>query len=128
MRHIGIDYGTKRIGVALSDESGTLAFPETILQNDGKAVGAIVALARERGAEDIVVGEPLPLAGGDNPLMKSINSFVDALKRFGGMRVHLEKEFLTSREAQRHTASKHEDAAAAALILQRYLDKRATTQ
>lgn len=124
---MGIDYGSKRIGVALSDESGTLAFPETTLPNDEKAVGVIVALARERGADSVVVGEPLPLGGGENPLMKRINSFVEALKRSGGMNVHLEKEFLTSNEAQRHTAPEHEDAAAAALILQRYLDKRVKT-
>ncbi len=127
MRHIGIDYGSKRIGIALSDEGGTLAFPEITLPNDKKAVGAIVALARERGADDIVVGEPLSLRGGENPLMKRINSFIEALKRSGGTNIHLEKEFLTSDEARRHTASEHEDAAAAALILQRYLDKRVKT-
>jgi len=126
MRFLGIDYGSKKIGLALSDEAGVLAFPEAVLVNDAQALARIVELLEGRGVGEVVIGESRTLSGERNPLMEKIDSFVSALARKCDLPIRLEPEFYTSREAQRFNAPEHEDAAAAALILQRYLDKRNT--
>src|SRR3989338_8464919 len=126
MRFLGIDYGSKKIGLALSDEAGVLAFPEAVLVNDAHALARIVELLEERGGGEIVIGESRTRSGERNPLMEKIDSFVSALARKCDLPIRLEPEFYASREAQRFNAPEHEDAAAAALILQRYLDKRNT--
>ena len=124
MRFLGIDYGSKKIGLALSDEAGVLAFPEAVLVNNAQALARIVELLEERKVGEIVIGESRTLSGERNPLMEKIDSFVSALARKCDLPIRMEPEFYPSREAQRSTLPEHEDAAAAALILQRYLDKR----
>jgi len=131
MKYLGIDYGTKRIGIALSDESGAIAFPHSIISADEKAASAATALAATEGVTDIVVGEST-WQGADNPVMSSAHEFATALEE-KGLRVHLISEALTS-YAARSAPSKPDqsrnlkknrepvDAHAAALILQRYLD------
>ncbi len=122
-KFMGIDYGTKRIGVAISDESGTLAFPKEVMKNNGELFRKIADRIKTEGVFEVVVGESLDFACLPNPLMKEIDFFVDKLTKKFGLPVHLEKEFLTSIEARRYEEGKESDARAAALILQRYLDK-----
>ncbi len=124
MKFMGIDYGTKRVGVAISDENGTLAFPKEIVKNNGELFRKITDMIKTEGVFEVVVGESLDFAGLPNPLMKEIDFFVDKLTKKLGLPVHLEKEFLTSVEARRYEEGKKTDARAAALILQRYLDRR----
>ena len=135
MRYLGVDYGEKRVGIAISDEAGSLAFPFKILINNEELLDTIHNICGEQEVEEIVVGESLDFAGGENVIMDRITEFKKELNIFG-LPIHLEKEFLTSVEArgragkERNDArkikkekSKKVDASAAALILQRFLDK-----
>ena len=142
MKFLGIDYGTKRIGLAISDENGILAFPKEILTNDTnifKKLGEIIA---EESIEEFVIGESVDFSGKLNVLSARIEIFISELKKKFKLPVHKQKEFLTSVEARRgknrkaqlsppqaHSKKKQIkngriDASAAALILQRYLDKK----
>jgi putative Holliday junction resolvase len=137
MRFLGIDYGVKRIGIAISDDSGAFAFPRKVLANDRKVIDSIGKIIEIEDVEEIVMGESLDLAGEKNAISNEIDNFVRALGNTFKMPVHKQKEFMTSMHAHgtkgketnnaRVTSFKKPkklDASAAALILQRYLDKR----
>ena len=124
MKFLGIDYGTKRIGIALSDERGTLAFPKIILENNASILDKIKEIIQEEAVSNIVIGESLDFKGRPNTLAAGIESFIRELEQFG-VPVLKEKEFLTSVEARKfHGPKSRADASAAALILQRYLDRK----
>ncbi len=139
MRYLGVDYGTKRIGVAVSDDTATLAFPIGIVSAGKGAVAEVLELARENEVGAVVVGESRDFSGKKNPVMHEIEKFVAALTA-AGVRVVLEPEYMTSSGAMHqfgHTHDEHTgrksrkdalsqemlDASAAALILQSYLDR-----
>jgi putative Holliday junction resolvase len=123
---MGIDYGSKRVGVALSDESRTIAVPKAVLPNDRNLFGEIKNLIASHDVREIVLGESKNFQGKDNPIMEDINFFKGELTREFGLAVHFEPEFLTSFEAARTQGgdSPFLDASAAAIILQSYLDKK----
>lgn len=124
MRILGIDYGTKRIGLAISDQNEQLAFPKEVVKNNGELFKKLENIIAKDEISGIVVGESFDFAGLPNALMKEIEFFVSKLEKKFKIPVYLEKEFLTSVEARRYNSpEKHVDASAAALILQRYLDK-----
>lgn len=127
MRYLGIDYGIKRVGIALSDDGGKLAFPKKILANDSHLLNSIEEIIKEENIEEIVIGESTNLKGEPNALAQRIAKFMGELGGKFKLPIHLQKEFLTSVEARRFQPEKREadkvDASAAALILQRYLDK-----
>ena len=124
MRYLGIDYGTKRVGVAISDEAGEFALPFLVLPNDKKLLTAMTAICREKNIGTIVIGESKNFAGEDNPLQEKINQFKKELKQETGLPVELEPEFFTSAEAARLQGKNAKlDASAAALILKSFLDK-----
>ena len=128
MKTLGVDYGTKKVGVALSDDTGTLAFPRAILRNSHTLIGEIKSTIESNGVEKIVVGQSLDTEGQENLLMEDVKRFVDLLGKETGLPVHLEPEFFTSQEAHKgvkkgEVSAHMVDAAAAALILQRYLDR-----
>ena len=124
-RFMGIDYGTKRIGVSVSDENYTLAFPKEIVPNDESAFGRLGKIIREENVSEIVVGESVDFKGKLNKLSDEIEVFISGLKERFKLPVYKEKEFLTSVEARRYqTKPGRADASAAALILQRYLDRK----
>ncbi len=140
-RFLGIDYGTKRIGVAISDENHTLAFPKEIVLNDLNTFKKIGDIIKKEKVEEIVVGESVDFSGKLNALSGRIEVFILELKEHFKLSVHKQKEFLTSVEARKMGSNKKSfnpsnahsklkqiksgsvDASAAALILQRYLDK-----
>ena len=142
MRFLGIDYGTKRIGVAISDENGTLAFPKEIILNDSGVFKRLEDIVKEEYVKEFVIGESVDFSGKLNALSARIEVFILELKERFKLPVHKQKEFLTSVEARRgkngkaglnpsqaHSKVKQiksgrVDAKAAALILQRYLDRR----
>lgn len=125
MRYLGIDYGKKRVGLALSDESGRLAFPHSVLPNDKELISTVAEIAREQKVKAVVVGESKDLSGKANPLMKDIDAFIVSLKKAAKKPVILEPEFWTSFQAARWQGKTAKlDASAAAIILQSYLDKR----
>ncbi|HXK35045.1 MAG TPA: Holliday junction resolvase RuvX [Candidatus Paceibacterota bacterium] len=136
MKFLGIDYGAKRVGIALSDEGGKIAFPKDIIINDKNLLTKIAKIAKEEKVEKIVLGESLTSFGDPNKIMEEILSFKGRLEN-SGFSLELEKEFMTSLLARmgplaikpvatpRRKERKTEaiDAKAAALILQRYLDR-----
>ena len=138
MRVLGVDFGKKRIGLALSDASGILARPwQAITAGATPRASAtlVAAIIRDAGADDpvdaVVVGLPRRLTGEDTDQTAPTRQFAAALADLAGVRVHLQDERLTSVEAESRLAV-HErdwrkrkakvDAAAAAIILQDYLD------
>ena len=125
MRYLGIDYGTKRIGVALSDENGSLAFPSDVVKSGKNALEEIKLICEKNNVGAIVVGESTDFKGHDNPIMEEIKNFVSVLKKETNLPVDLEPEFLTSAQASRVQGEHGKiDTSAAALILQAYLDKK----
>ncbi|MCH7756588.1 Holliday junction resolvase RuvX [Patescibacteria group bacterium] len=135
MKLLGIDYGEKKVGIALSDDDGALAFPKEVVNNDGKLVNYIVDLALTENISRIVIGQSTNYQGKDNPIMEQIYQFKKALHGRLSIPVDFEIEFLTSVEAQRQPQEadlprsrkprvhKRVDAGAAAIILQSFIDK-----
>ena len=140
-RFLGIDYGTKRIGIAISDEEGKLAFPKEIVLNDNNTFKKIEKIIKEEKIKEIVIGESVDFSGKLNALSARIDVFILELDEKFTLPIHKQKEFLTSvfarnskdtkkdfNQSQTHSRVKQIksgriDASAAALILQRYLDK-----
>src|SRR5439155_2978702 len=142
-RVLGIDVGARRIGLAISDPSRTLARPLSTLTvnsaEDGVARVAqeIARLSAELDKDDdalaaIVVGAPTRLDGSASDQTSSVDAFVEALRARTALPIMREDERLTSREAESRLASGERDwrrrkarldAAAAAIILQDYLDR-----
>lgn len=137
-RILGIDYGTRRIGLALSDPTATIAQPlPTLVRRAGKRppVSAIVQIALENQISEIVLGLPLDLSGEENAWSAEVRAFGAKLAGRTGAPVHYLDERMTSVQAEqavrgiglkkRDRESKERvDAAAAMLILQHYLDRR----
>ena len=124
MRYLGIDFGTKRIGIALSDESGTIAFPELVLTNSKEVPQDIAMLVKERNVARIVLGESLDYHNRPNAIATSIAYFKEELEKCVEIPVIYAPEQMSSVAAERFQG-KHAllDASAAAVILQWYLDK-----
>ena len=134
MRLLGIDVGTRRVGVALSDPTGVIAQSLTVLPRRSweQVVGAVVALIRRHRVERVVVGLPLRLDGGEGEAAANVRKFADRLRDAVEIPVVLQDERLSTAEAERvmleadvdrSTRRARRDAVAAALILQRYLDR-----
>ena len=131
---LGIDYGAKRIGVALSNEEKTIAFPEQVIPNTPRAIPRIADLIDEQGVSEVIMGESVDFSGTPNPIMRSGIAFAQALEEQTGITVVFERETYTSAQAHRQFELKEKtrkplkrervDASAAALILQSYLDKQ----
>ncbi|OGG44352.1 hypothetical protein A2841_01025 [Candidatus Kaiserbacteria bacterium RIFCSPHIGHO2_01_FULL_48_10] len=120
---IGVDYGTKRVGIAVSDERGVVAFPKATLPNDRALIPTIVDLIRKENAVTVVVGESRNSEGADNPIMENARGFAARLERAAAVTVTFEPEFYTSVEARRNLEKKEVDAEAAALILNSYITR-----
>ncbi len=119
IRFLGIDYGTKRVGVAVSDEAGKLAFPLRVLPNDAKIFEKLQEVVLKDNISEIVIGEA-------DLILNEVEVFEKELVQRFKMAVHRQKEELTTLEARRYQTGLA-DARAAALILQRYLDRRNTS-
>lgn len=125
MRYMGIDYGTKRVGVAMSDEEGQMAFPLTTLQNNDALCEQVHALLEEYQVGGIVFGRSENLHGEDNALQEDIDVFQNKLKEHTDISFFEEKEQYTTQEALRIQGRTPEtDASAAALILNSFLMKQ----
>lgn len=142
MRVLGIDYGAKRIGLALSDPTAMLASPWQTVQGGPPIVAAarlgpvIADLAADPdGLEAIVVGLPRRLDGSDNDQTPLARALAAEIARTSNLPVILQDERLSSHEAESRLALRERDwrkrkakldAAAAAIILQDYLDTKNT--
>jgi len=144
MKYIGIDYGTKKTGIAISDPLGTLAFPREVLVTDKSLLKTIADLIIAEEIGGVVVGESLNLQGGLNKVAAKAGEFANRLKTFIGsdIKVSFEDERFSTQQARalpneqmargtlsnkRKGANKSTglaDAQAAAIILQSFLDKQ----
>ena len=125
MRLLGIDYGARRVGISLSDESGAMAFPHATYKNDAALLSRLVALCAEKTVAIIVLGESRALRGTPNPIQKDISVFAETLGRETALPVVLEPERFTTQAALRlQGRTAQTDASAAALILDSYLARR----
>lgn len=124
MRYLGIDYGSKRVGLALSDEEGKLAFPYVVLENKSDILERVKLIIEKEKVEKIVIGESKNFQGEENKIMLDIKKFADDLKEAVGKEVFYEPEFLSSHQAVQIQGKNSElDASAAAIILQSFLDR-----
>ncbi len=132
---LGLDYGLRRIGLAVSDPTGSLATAAGCHDDrvDGSVLDRLRALIAERGVEEIVVGLPLTADGREGDLARQARRFAERLADELGLPVRLVDERYSSQEADRWLRDSRSrrrkgtrDAVAAELILQQYLDARAT--
>ena len=135
MRVLGIDHGERRIGAALSDALGIIASPLTVIEHtsDEGDADTVAALAREQGVGAVVVGVPISMDGSIGPQAKRAAYFARLLSGRLDMPVDTIDERLSTREAERRLAEggrrrsrrrEGVDAAAAAVLLQAYLDSK----
>lgn len=123
MRILGIDYGEKRIGIALSDENKKMAFPYAVIVNDKNIYNEIRKICEKEKVEKIILGLPLALDNQDTDATKPSQNFKIRLEKKIEIPVIFEKEFYTTKEAERVQGKiKNIDASAAALILKYYFD------
>ena len=135
MRALGLDIGTTKIGVAVSDELGLAAHPRVVLVRKGDRADAeaVAALVTEEGAEVVVVGLPLTLEGKVGPMAKRVLAFVEALRAKVGVPVETwDERFSTAAvervllegDVSRKRRKEVIDKQAAAFLLQGWLDAR----
>lgn len=121
---MGVDFGKKRIGIAISDEAGKIAFPHSIIANSGTELKEVIDLASAQGITTVVVGESKNFKGDDNVIMRSALEFCDGLKK-AGYNVVLEPEIYSTMQAERIQGRQDDiDASAASVILQSFLDRK----
>lgn len=135
-RYLALDVGSKRIGVAVSDELGLTAQPVMTLErrrNPREDLRSLARLARRYEVAGIVVGNPLHLSGELSPRAANTQAFASELGALAGLPIHLWDERLTTQEAHNmlyeagHARQQHRrvvDQVAATLILQSFLDER----
>jgi putative holliday junction resolvase len=137
-RVLGVDLGSRRIGLAVSDPDGRVATPHSVIERSGDLAAdhrTIMARAREAGASRVVVGLPLSLSGNAGPAAQAVLGEVDALRALAGeeLTVETHDERLTTviaergmraANAPRRARKRAVDAAAAAVMLQSYLEAR----
>src|SRR3989338_6747100 len=116
MKFLGLDHGDKRIGIAVSDETMTFAFPRVVLQNTKTVFEEIKKICGDENIVKIVVGVPISFSGGKSAQAEKIEKFGKELEAFSGIPVEYENEIFTTKIGR-------DDASAAALILQGYLDR-----
>jgi putative Holliday junction resolvase len=139
VRALGIDYGNRRIGLALSDATGLLARPWKTIAREGNPAQVAAALNAEiatlAGEDDglvaVVIGLPRRLSGEEHEQTKAVRTLAEQLARLTSLPLHLQDERLSSHEADALLARREKDwrkrkaaldATAAAVILQDYLD------
>ncbi len=133
-RYLGLDFGGRRIGVALSDPGAIIAQPlETLIVNGiADAVGQVCRIIGEHGVVAVVVGLPLSLSGRESGTTEEVRKFAERLRTACPIAVYFEDERLSSRQAEMilHSHGKKIkgnkekiDRISAAVILQSYLDR-----
>lgn len=131
-RIVGLDYGTKRVGIALSDESGMIASAYGVVETAG-AINAVKELVSEERVELVVVGLPLGLSGEDTASTSGAREFASQLSEDLPVPVELADERFTSKVAEavlidaglrRGRRRQIRDKLAATVMLQSYLDSQ----
>jgi putative Holliday junction resolvase len=124
MRYLGIDYGARRIGIAVSDEAGSFAFPKETIPNDATSIDRIQTLIKHESVGHIVIGDTRATNGVSNAITPEADAFAKSLESHSKVPVSRSWEAWSSIEASRFAPKgrEHDDASAAAIILQRFLD------
>lgn len=126
MRYMGIDYGSKRVGVALSDATGSMAFPKVVLKNDEQLLAELADIVESYQVGGIVIGHSLDKQSAPNAIQAEIETFITDLTLEFGLPIHLEPEQFTTQQALRiQGRNSQTDASAAALILDGFLQRHA---
>lgn len=134
-RILGVDYGTKRVGIAISDPMGMLATPLSVetVQSVNEAITAVCRIARDRGVVKIVVGIPINMNGSSGPMALEAGKFVELLRTASGLPVDITDERLSTSlvermlldaDVSRGRRKQVRDKLAAQVILQGYLDAK----
>ncbi len=133
MRYLGIDYGSKKIGLALSDELGMMGFPYAIVPNTPRLIDELCALIARENVGAVVLGDSRTLAGTANTIAHEARALGEQLGERSGTPVFYESEVFTSVEARRPPEKEMKsrrakqrsavDDSAAALILTSYLSR-----
>lgn len=126
MRYLGIDYGKKRIGLALSDPEGRIGFPFAELQvfNFRLTAKEIKKIIRQEKIVKVIIGLPRSFQGQETEQTREVSAFANKLKKEIFIPIEFENEMLTTKIAAKNGVKKeHLDASSAAIILQSYLDK-----
>ena len=122
MRLMGIDYGTKRVGIALSDDQEMMGFPHVVLSNDAYLLKAIEKIVQKEKVGMIVMGHSLGREGTANKVHAAVEDFIQDLTLHIGLPVELEPEQYTTQEAIRFQGrTEMTDASAASVILNSYI-------
>jgi len=129
MKYLGIDYGSKSVGLAISDDEGKISFPRASIPNDEKLLQFVARLIQGEKITQVVVGDTRTVSGASNPITEKADAFMNELARATAVPIERVWEAWSSIEASRYApkGEEHNDAAAAAFILQRYLDTRRNT-
>ena len=129
---MGLDVGDKRIGVALSDPYGILASPLTIIsrQNEAVDIESIIHIVSQRQVGLIIVGLPRSMNGSLSKQAEKVKAFTQNLGKQSRVPIELRDDRLSTVSARRlmqdarNKRARHDDAIAAAIILQGYLDEK----
>lgn len=134
---LGIDYGTKKIGLARSDDTTNLALPLEVVPNTSltAVLDRIKSVCQAHQIDRVVIGVPISLKAEQrqtfwrqkdlqNEQMKTVLRFVEWLQANLDLPIEVEDERLSTKQANRMGAKGDDDAVAAMLILQTYLDKQ----
>ncbi len=125
MRLMGIDYGTKRVGIAFTDEGVNMAFPHGVIPNTPKLLDVIIALIQEKQVGEVVIGHSLNKDGKPNAVHVAVEGLMLDLTLATGLPIHLEPEqYSTQAAIQLQGRNAETDASAAALILDGYLTRK----
>lgn len=128
MKYLGVDYGLKKIGLATGDDITGIAFPHGVIPGGDDATARVLAVAKQEGAEALVVGVPIPNEDFHSDTQLNLTmAFVTALQEATPMPVSIVDEQFSSAEARRlqkeYGMEASEDAIAAMIVLQAHLDE-----
>ncbi len=119
---MGIDYGSKKIGIAFSDEAGMMAFPHGVIVNDKDAHKKILQLIDEKKVGNVVIGHSLDKEGKANAIHSAAEELMTDITLAVGIPVHFEPEQFSTQQAIRiQGRTSQTDAAAAAIILDSFI-------
>ncbi len=122
MKLMAIDYGSKRVGIASTDDSGRFAIPRAVWPNDPRLLDKILKFKEDEGITKIVIGESKNLKGKANPIQKEIEKLKNELEKRGTETVYQTEVFTTMEARRTQGQTEMTDASAAALILKSFLD------
>lgn len=129
LKHLGIDFGSKRIGLSISDDTASVAFPYKTVLNTSRVLDDILEIIKFEHISKVVIGESKDKDMKDNPIMEIVHKFKDELEK-NNIPVDFHNEFFSSAQVLSTMGQQNKaiDASAAAIILQSYLDLHKVTE